>query len=436
VPLSQLQASFQRTLTAPVADGGYALSPEADLVILAHYFAALEWQRQAVRIQTLFGGKSPHPQTYLVGGMSVTPPWGGPRQRLPGEHPTLAERDAPVALSDRGLGLVEAFVESSRAFIENAYLPDVLLLAREYPAWQRLGAGTGSYLSFGEFPEDDTTRPALFLPRGRVMAADLGEVGAVEQAEVTEYVSYAHYHYDAGDAVGERPLAAPTEPAWGGPPPPVSTYEGSPKYSWVKAPRYLDEPMEVGPLARLLVARASGQPDVTTALDAAVTSLGGGSDVLSSTTGRLVARAVEARLIVQRMDRWLAELRSSLAGGDLAVATITKWGPSVWPDEAIGWSLGEGPGGAVGHWLRIDGARVGRYDVVDASSWNGSPRDARGRRGALEEALVGTPVADPERPLEVLRTVHSFDPCLACAVHAIDGRGSTPATRIRPENGR
>lgn len=414
----------------------YTLPPEADLVILAHYFAALEWQRQAVRIQTLFGGKSPHPQTYLVGGMSVTPPWGGPQQRLPGEHPTLAERDAPVALSDRGLDLVESFIESARVFIDNAYLPDVLLLAREHPEWGRLGAGIGNYLAFGEFPEDDTSRPALLLPRGRIMARDLGGVEGVEQAGVTEYVSHSHYRYDAGDAAGHRPLAGPTEPAWGGPPPPVTTFEGSPKYSWVKAPRYDDEPMEVGPLARLLVARATGRPDVEAALDEAVTSIGSGPDVLFSTIGRLVARAVEAHLIVRRMQRWLDELRSNLASGDLAVANVTKWSPSVWPDEAIGWSLGEGPGGAVGHWLRTDGARVGRYDVIDGSSWNGSPRDALGRRGAVEEALVGTPLADPRRPLEALRTVHSFDPCLACAVHAFDGRGATPAIRILPEDSR
>jgi hydrogenase large subunit len=434
--------AFLGSAQAGVLGGGYwghpayALAPEADLVILAHYFAALEWQRQAVRIQTLFGGKSPHPQTYLVGGMSVTPPWGGPRQRLPGEHPTLAERDAPVALSDRGLDLVEGFIESSRVFIENAYLPDVLLLAREHPAWARLGGGIGSYLSFGEFPEDDTSRPALFLPRGRIMARDLGRVEGVEQAGVTEYVSHSHYRYDAGDAVGHRPLAAPTEPAWGGPPPPVTTFEGSPKYSWVKAPRYGDEPMEVGPLARLLVARATGRPDVAAALDEAVASIGGDPGILFSTMGRLVARAVEADVIVSRMQRWLDDLRSTLAGGDLAVATIAKWSPAVWSNEAIGRSLGEGPGGAVGHWLRIDGARVGRYDVVDASSWNGSPRDARGRRGAVEEALVGTPLADPRRPLEVLRTVHSFDPCLACAIHAFDGRGVTAAIRTSPENGR
>jgi Ni,Fe-hydrogenase I large subunit len=414
----------------------YQLSPEADLVVLGHYFGALEWQREAIRIQTLFGGKSPHPQTYLVGGMSMSPPWGGPQQRLPGEHPTLAERDAPVALSDRGLDLVERFIESARVFIDNAYVPDVLLLAREHPEWGRLGAGIGNYLAFGEFPEDDTSRPALLLPRGRVTARGRGPVAAVDQAGITEYVSHAHYRYEAGDAVGHRPLASPTEPAWGGPPPPVTTFEGAPKYSWVKAPRYDDEAMEVGPLARLLVARATGRPDVEAALDEAVTSIGGGPDVLFSTIGRLVARAVEAQLIVRRMQGWLDELRASLAGGDLALANVTKWSPSVWPAEAIGWSLGEGPGGAVGHWIHIGGARVDRYDVVDGSSWNGSPRDAQGRRGAVEEALVGTPLADARRPLEALRTVHSFDPCLACAVHAFDGRGATPAVRFHPEDHR
>ncbi len=411
----------------------YELSPEADLVFVSHYLAALEWQRGAVRVQTLFGGKSPHPQTYLVGGMAIAPPWGGPRQTLPGQHPTLAERDAPVALSDRGLRLVEEFVASARAFVENAYLPDVLYLAAQYPAWGRLGAGLGRYLSNGEFPEDDTSRPGLFLPRGRVAGREPVEAQPVEQAGFAEYVAQSHYRAEGGDAVAHRPLAVVAEPAWGGPPPPVTSFEGSPKYSWVKAPRYDDEPLEVGPLARLLVARAVGRTEVTRPLEEAVAAIGAGPDVLFSTMGRLVARAVEAQLLVKRMEGWLAELRENLARGNLAVADVTKWPASVWPAQSIGWSLGEAPGGALGHWVRIDGERIGRYEIVDASSWNCSPRDSQGRRGACEEALVGTPVADPTRPLEILRTVHSFDPCLACAVHALDGRGRRPAAiRIAP----
>jgi Ni,Fe-hydrogenase I large subunit len=411
----------------------YALEPAADLVLFSHYLDALEWQRGAVRVQTLFGGKSPHPQTYLVGGMSVSPPWGGPRQTLPGQHPTLAERDAPVALSDRGLDLVEEFIVSARAFIENAYLPDVLYLAGAYPAWGQIGAGIGSYLSHGEFPQDDTSRPVLLLARGRVVGRDLVEVQPVEQAGISEYVAQSHYRAEGGDAIAHRPLAVDVEPAWGGPPPPVTSFEGSPKYSWVKAPRYDDAPMEVGALARLVVARAAGRQEVTRPLEEALATIGAGPDVLFSTMGRLVARAVEARVLVTAMEGWLAELRENLARGNLAVADVTKWPTSAWPDQAIGWSLGEAPGGAVGHWVRIDRERVGRYEIVDASAWNLSPRDAQGRRGACEEALVGTPVADPARPLEILRTVHSFDPCLACAVHALDGRGRrTPASRIVP----
>ena len=186
--LATLLASGQGGLFANGYWGhpAYVMSPEADLLLVSHYFDALEWQRQAIRVQTLFGGKSPHPQTYLVGGMSVAAPWGGPRQTLPGQHPTLAERDAPMALSDRGLDLVETFIAGARAFIENAYVPDVLLVARENPAWARLGAGLGSYLSYGEFPEDDTSRPALFLPRGRLAGGNLAVVDDVDQAGVTE----------------------------------------------------------------------------------------------------------------------------------------------------------------------------------------------------------------------------------------------------------
>lgn len=411
----------------------YVMAPEADLLLVSHYFDALEWQRTATRIQTLFGGKSPHPQTYLVGGMSIAPPWGGPRQTLPGQHPTLAERDAPVALSDRGLDLVETFIAGATAFIENAYVPDVLLVAREHPAWARLGGGIGNYLAYGDFPEDDTSRPALFLPRGRLVGGNLAVAEDVEQGAVTEYVAAAHYRYEGGDATGHRPLAERLDPEYGGPPPPVTTFEGSPKYSWVKAPRYDDEPMEVGPLARLLVARAAGRRGIATRLEETLAALDAGPELLSSTIGRLVARAVETQVLVERMSGWLTELRANLAEGDLAVADVTRWSPSVWPDEALGWSLGEGPGGAVGHWVRVDGQRIGRYEIVDSSTWNGSSRDAQGRRGPWEEALVGTPVADPARPLEILRTIHSFDPCLACGVHAYDPRGrGTPALRIAP----
>jgi Ni,Fe-hydrogenase I large subunit len=400
----------------------YRLSPEHSLMVVAHYLEALGWQRTMAKIHALLGGKNPHPQTYLVGGMAMSPPWGGPSRPLPGEHPTQVDRRAPNALSQEGLEDLADYLAEARQFVDHVYLPDVFAIAEQYPEWLAIGRGIGNYLSFGEFQEDDTRDPRLFLPRGRIAGGYLAAIGPVDQAAIAESIAHAHYADD--DAAPRHPMDGQTNPRYAGPPLPYTTLEGVERYSWLKAPRYHGEPMEVGPLARLLVAYIDGREEVRTVVDDAAARLGVELDGLTGTLGRIVARAVEARVVVDRLDGWLGELIANLASGDLALADITKWDPGVWPREAEGWSLGEGPRGALGHWVRIRDRRIDRYQIVDASTWNGSPRDEAGHRGPWEEALVGTPVADPERPLEILRTVHSFDPCPACAVHAHDPRAA------------
>jgi hydrogenase large subunit len=412
----------------------YTLSPEANLLLAAHYLEALDWQRRILRIDTLLGGKSPHPQTYLVGGMSLAPPWGGPASTLPGEHPVLLDRDSPIALGARGLDDIAGLLAEAKAFVDQVYVPDTLLLAEHYRDWTRIGSGVGSYLAYGEFPEDGSSEPALFLPRGRIVGRDFVVAKPVDEAAIAETVAHSYYAYESGDDQLRRPGAGETSPHYAGPTPPVTTLEGSDKYSWLKAPRYDGEPMEVGPLARMLVAYAEGRGDVRVRLDVVAARLGGGREALFGTLGRIVARAAEAQAVVDRLDGWLRDLRANLAAGDLAVADVTMWNPASWPSEAEGSALGEGPRGAVGHWVRIKGRAVDAYQVVDATTWNGSPRDASGRRGALEEALVGTPVADPGRPVEILRTVHSFDPCTACAVHA-SGPGAGRPIDVRVSGG-
>jgi Ni,Fe-hydrogenase I large subunit len=421
VTRDRLGALIESPQPGPFANGywghpAFRLSPEQNLMIAAHYLEALDWQRTMTKIHTLLGGKNPHPQTYLVGGMAMSPPWGGPHRALPGEHPTQVDRRAPNALSEDGLEDLADYLAEARQFVEQVYLPDIYALAGQYPEWLEIGRGIGNYLAFGEFPDDDSPDPALFLPRGRVMG-DLAALGPVDQASIAESVAHAHYASDDGE-LPRHPSHGRTDPRYAGPPIPYTTLEGFDRYSWLKAPRYAGDPMEVGPLARLLMAYAVGRDDVRTAVDDAVARLGTTPLGLTGTLGRIVARAVETRLLVERLDGWLGELIANLQRGDLALADITKWDPGVWPREAEGWSLGEGPRGAVGHWVRIRDRRIEQYQIVDASTWNGSPRDDAGRRGPWEEALVGTPVADPARPLEILRTVHSFDPCPACAVHA------------------
>ena len=406
----------------PWGHPAYRLSPEANLLLATHYLEALDWRLKISKIHTILGGKNPHPQTFLVGGMALAPPWGGPNRGLPGEHPQQIDKRAPAALSEASLAEIATLIAAARAFVDLVYVPDVLLVARAYPEWATLGAGIGNYLAYGEFPEDESDEPKLFLPRGRVMGRIMARVEAVEQAGVTETVAHAWYTYDNDPDGPRKPVDGQTNPTYAGPALPYTTLAGSEKYSWLKAPRYDDEPMEVGALARVLVAYVEGRDEVRAAVNRAVSALGVGPDALFGTLGRLVARAVEAEVIAVRLGDWQRQLAGNLSDGDLALADLGRWDPGSWPQEASGWSLGEAPGGALGHWVTIRDQVIASYQIVDASTWNGSPRDRKGRRGAWEEALVGTPVADAAQPLEILRTLHSFDPCAACAVHAYDPR--------------
>jgi Ni,Fe-hydrogenase I large subunit len=394
-------------------------SPALSAVIGAHYLEALDWRRSMARLATFFGGKSPHPQTFLVGGTSLTPPWGGPIRATIGEHPRRPGSSAPAALSERGLAAIAGLIDVARTFVEGVYLPDVLALADIYRDQAGIGRGIGNYLSYGEFPEDDSEDPVLLLPRGRIMDHDVSVVDAVDQSGVAETVAHAHYT-DDGDGSGLRhPLDGRTDPHYAGPAAPITSIAGSTRYSWSKAPRYFDDPMETGPLARVAVAYAAGPEAGDTAATVAriVGDLGLGAEGLLGTLGRTVARAIEAKIVVDRLGGWLRELTANLDAGDLSFIEPSAWDPARWANEVEGWSVGESARGAVGHWVRIRDRRIADYQVVDGSTWNVSPRDGRGRRGALEQALVGTSVDDPGHPIELLRTVRSFDPCIACATH-------------------
>ena len=393
----------------PFANGywghpAYKLPPEANLMAVAHYLEALDWQRDVIKIQAMLGGKNPHPQSYVVGGMAM------------GVDP-----NSPTALTTRRLSEVTELTQEAQAFVEGVYLPDVLAIAGLYKDWAGVGAGIGNYLAYGDFPEDDSGQPeAFYLPRGRIMNRDLTKVEAVDHIGVGESVSHSWYTYGGDDGALKHPWDGVTEPTYTGPRPPFDTLEGSDKYSWLKAPRYEDQPMEVGPLARMLVAYASGHKDVKAGVDGILSALGVGPEALFSTLGRVAARALETKLLIARMSTWQADLEHNLDTGDLAIADISRWDPASWPADAKGWGMEEAPRGALAHWVVIKDQKIANYQLVVPSTWNGSPRDARGRRGAWEEALIGTPVADPERPVEVLRTIHSFDPCMACAVHVHD----------------
>ena len=436
--LQALHASGQLGLFAQGYWGhpAYALTPAQDLLLVAHYFEALDWQRTLMRIHTLLGGISPHAATFLVGGMAVVPPWGGPARASSGEHPQQVDRKSPDALSATGLKDIGDIIDITRRFVDQVYAPDVALLARAYPEWAAIGRGRANFLSYGEFPENDAG-DAWLMPAGRVMDGDLTRALPIDESGVAEAVVHSWYAIAGDPAALTPPAQGETVPAYAGPALPLTTLEGADRYSWIKAPRYQDDAMEVGPAARLLVGYAGGTGDLRSRVDAAAALLGGEPAALASTLGRTVARSVEVQLLVSRFTDWLRQLEANLASGDLAVADVTKWDPGSWPSSASGHSLGEGPRGAVGHWMSIADRQVDTYQIVDASTWNASPRDGQGRRGALEEALVGTPLSDPDRPLEILRTVHAFDPCTACAVHAYDPTDRGPiGIRVSPGGAR
>ncbi len=394
----------------------YVLPPAANLMAVAHYLEALDWQRQVIRIHSLLGAKNPHPQTYVVGGMA-----------------TSVDPNSPTALNARALSEMAVLIQQAQDFVSKVYIPDVLAVAGFYKDWAAIGKGIGNYLSYGEFPLDDSGQPSsLYLQRGRIMGRDLSKVEPVDQLDVAETVAHSWYGYDGGDQQLLHPWDGQTDPKYSGPTPPFDSLGAAPdKYSWLKSPRYQDQPMEVGPLARMLVAYASGNADVKAGVDAVLGTLGVGPEALFSTLGRIAARAVETQVLVNRLPAWQKEFSDNLQTGDLAVADTSKWDPSTWPSEAQGYGLEEAPRGSLGHWVKIHDQTIDNYQLVVPSTWNGSPRDEKGRRGAWEEALIGTPVNDPNQPVEILRTIHSFDPCMACAVHVYDpDAGSSIEIRV------
>jgi len=251
----------------------------------------------------------------------------------------------------------------------------------------------------------------------------LSKVHPLDSDSITEYVSHSWFKYD-DESKGLHPSEGQTNINYTGPKPPYEFLEVEGKYSWLKAPRYEDKAMEVGPLARMLIAYASGHERVKFWVDAVLTKLNAPATVLFSTLGRVAARCVETIVLAEQLAPWTNELAANIGKGDLRIHENDHWAPATWPAESMGWGWTEAPRGALGHWIHIKDGKIANYQAIVPSTWNGSPRDAHGLPGAYEAALVGTPVADPNQPVEILRTIHSFDPCMACAVHVLDPEGN------------
>jgi hydrogenase large subunit len=385
----------------------YRLPPEATLMAVAHYLEALEWQRDFIRIHAVLGAKNPNLQTYLVGGMT-----------------TAMDPNSPQApLNPERIDVIADVAKMGKTFVEQVYVPDVLAIAGFYRDWFSGGEGLGNFLSYGGMPMGSINDPGrFFIPRGIVMNRDLSRVLPVDPGHVTEYVARSWYDYSNGDQTARHPFEGETLPRYTGPAPPYQQLETDRKYSWLKAPRYEDQPMEVGPLARLVVAYAAGNAEVKGLVDGALATLKAPATALFSTLGRVAARALETQLVANHLGEWIEQLRQNMHAGRLQVHNGEKWDRATWPRSARGWGFMEAPRGALGHWIDIENQAIRNYQCVVPTTWNAGPRDPKGQRGAYEAALLKTPIADPERPLEILRVVHSFDPCLGCAVHVLDAR--------------
>jgi hydrogenase large subunit len=388
----------------------YKLPPEVNLIGVAHYLDALEWQKEIVKVHTIFGGKNPHPN-YLVGGA-----------------PCAINIDDANALNSERLAYVGTLLDNAKTFIDQVYIPDLLAVAPYYLNWGGIGGGLENYLAYGDLPTNGYSNVSGFkFPRGVILNRNLNEVHEVDgknPQQIEEFIKHSWYDYSDGDDKGRHPWVGETKFNYTGPKPPYDQLNVDGKYSWLKTPRWNGHPMEVGPLARMLVAYASGSKEVQELVNSVLKKLNVPVAALFSTLGRTAARGLETMLVAGWAKEFYGQLLSNIKNGDERMFNNSKWDPSTWPKEAKGVGLSEAPRGALAHWIVIKDQKIDNYQLVVPSTWNGSPRDAKGQRSSYESALLGTPVANPEKPLEVLRTIHSFDPCIACAVHLYDENGT------------
>ena len=360
----------------------YYLEPEANLVATAHYLEALRVQVEAARGMAVFGGKNPHPQFLVAGGVTCYD-----------------------ALTPERIKEFEEIYKKTAAFVRDVYIPDLLLVAGSYKDWAGIG-GTHDFMTMGDFPKAGGERKleSRWLKPGIIYNRDLAHVQDFDPTKISEHIRHSWYDGDKAD----NPYDEKTEPKF--------THMGDKdRYSWLKAPRYDEHSTETGPLACVLVNYAKGNPDIKPLVDMVLQKLSVGPEALFSTLGRTAARGIETLAIANKMASMLEEFKDNIRSDKQIVEDLEV------PQERKGVGFVEAPRGGLSHWIRIEKGRVGNFQLVVPTTWNLGPRDANNVLGPCEEALMGTPIADPKRPVEILRTVHAFDPCIACAVHVIDG---------------
>lgn len=387
----------------------YKLPPEVNLLAVAHYLDALAWQRDVAKLHAIFGGKNPHPM-FLVGGV-----------------PTPIDLDADSALNANRLSQVKDIIDQMRTFVDQVYVPDTLAIAGFYKDWAGQGEGIGNFMTYGDFPEKGTDDPDSYLiPPGVILDRGLFAVQKVDlnaADEIQEFVAHSWYDYEKGNDRGLHPYDGETHLNYTGPKPPYQQLDIEKSYSWLKSPRWRGHPMEVGPLARVLVLYATGHEPTKELVNMTLKKLDVPIDALFSTLGRTAARTLETKIIGDAMGTWYDNLIVNIRAGDTDTFNDKLWNPNTWPKEAKGVGFMEAPRGGLAHWVVIKDQKIANYQAVVPSTWNAGPRDHKGQPGPYEAALAGHKLHDPKQPVEILRTIHSFDPCIACAVHITDPEG-------------
>ena len=397
----------------------YLLPPEANLMAVTHYLEALDFQLQIMRIRTIFGGKDPHPN-WLVGGVPCAI--------------NVSGEGASSAINMERLNLVRSIIDDTIEFVENVYIPDLIAIASFYKGWL-YGGGLSSknVMSYGDIPDraNDYSPSSLLMPHGAIINGNLKDVHDVDlrdPSQIQEFVPHSWYAYD-DEKKGLHPWDGVTEPNFKLGPNTKGTRtniqeidEGA-KYSWIKAPRWKGNAMEVGPLARYVVGYAKGDKEITEQLNFVLKILDVPVTALFSTLGRTAARGLECQWAANKMSYFMDKLIANVKAGDTATANVDKWEPKTWPAEVKGVGFTEAPRGALAHWIKIKDTKIDNYQCVVPTTWNGSPRDNEGNIGAFEAALMNTKVERAEEPVEILRTLHSFDPCLACSTHVMSEDG-------------
>lgn len=387
----------------------YKLPAEVNLIGLAHYLEALEWQKEIVKVQAIFGGKNPHPN-YLVGGMACS-----------------IGLDDVSGINAERLAYVGQLIKQGKDFIEQVYIPDLMAVASFYKDWGAIGGGLGNYLVYGDLPTKGIRdKDSYKFPSGAILNKDLSKIHEVDlrkDDEVQEFVTKSWYDYKVGKDVGLHPWKGESTINYTGPKPPFEHLDTEKEYSFLKTPRWKGNAMEVGPLARVLVGYGRGKEEYKAVVDKAIKDLNVPITALFSTLGRTAARGLEAQLAAGWVQEFYDELISNIKNGDTRMADMTKFEPSTWPKSALGVGHAEAPRGALAHWINIEDMKIANYQLVVPTTWNASPRDSKGQMSAYEAALIDTPVADEKQPLEIIRTIHSFDPCMACSVHIYDEEG-------------